>query len=301
MKKIILLPLFALLALGTQAQDSTSLNQQFNTCDSVLDISGTYNHYPDGWSCYSVLGQQDWRCEAAYGVGNSPCFHINGYQAGAANNDENWLLTPTLNLNSYPLAVYLNFAATYYYAGDSLHIMVSKDYQGGNPDSSIYTWVELLHYGVMLYDTFYEETGVYDEFQCDLTPYKTTPITIGFKYVSDSVNASVWDLDSVTTSTVNLGPIPGTSGVANVTKQDLALMVIGMSTSSQVRFAFQAPVGQYNLAIYDLIGRKVYSQKVIGNGDNQVLTIDNANLSTGMYIMKVGNDNYSGVTKFGVL
>ena len=307
MKKLILLPLFAFMALVTKAQDSTSLYQMFYGCDSILDISGTYNHFPPGWSAYSVIGAQDWRCEPDYGLENQPCFHINGYQAGASNQNENWLFTPQLNLSSYAGSIFFNFAATYYYAGDSLHIMVSKDYVAGtNPDSLVggsplYTWVELQHYGVMLYDTFYNVVGMYDEFQCDLTPYKTSPVYVAFKYTSNISNSSVWDLDSVTTGTISFGPIPGGStGITNTTKQQLPLQVIGISTPNQVKMSFDVPQGEYTLAIYDLLGRKLYNQNIQANGGNQVLTISDAYLANGMYLLKLSNENASGITKFGV-
>jgi hypothetical protein len=299
MKKIILLPLLALSCLSVKAQDSTGLYQNFNSgCDSVLDLGGTYNKFPPGWSAYSVIGQQDWKCETAYGVGNSPCMHINGYQAGASNDDENWLLTPVLDLHSYAASVYLNFSATYYYAGDSLHVMISHDYVPGtapnfnNPDSTIYHWVELTHTGVMLYDTFYKETGVFDNFQCDLTADKSTPCVIGFKYTSNTINASVWDLDSVTTSGVH------TSEVSMVASEKLPVQVNGIARFDDVNVSFDVPAGNYEMGIYDLVGKKLYSTNIKAQGGNEIMHITDVNLNNGMYLLRIHDNNSSGVTKF---
>ena len=302
MKKLILLPLFAMFCLGAKAQDSTFLHQGFDECDSIVDLAGTENHFPPGWSAYSVSGAQDWRCETAYGVGNGPCIHINGYQAGASNEDENWLISPPLNLSGYTDTCTLSFAATYYYGGDSLHVMVSTNYNSGvaaagfnNPDSTAYTWVELPHNGVMLYDTFYNETGVFDYFTCNLTPYITSgTIHVAFKYTSTITDASVWDLDDIET----LGAM--TTGITNVTKQTLPVSVLGISTSSDVNVSFDVAQGQYELAIYDLPGRKVYSQNILAQGGKQTLSITDANLANGMYVLKVGDQKMYGVTKFTV-
>jgi len=300
MKKIILLPLFAMLCASAKSQ-VTSLSENFNASDSVLDRNGTYNHYPAGWSAYSVIGTQDWRWEDAYGTNNSPCMHINGYQSGASNADENWLITPQLTLSSYTGSVYFNFAATYYYAGDSLHVMASTDYVAGtapnfnNPDSTIYHWTELAHYGVMLYDTFYNVTGEFDEFQCNLTPYKTTPVYLAFKYTSDIDNASVWDLDSVTTGTTAFGLIQ--NSVANVSAEKLSVTVIGQSTANQIKLGFNITEGNYNLEVYDILGSKVYSQDMNIQAGAQIFTISNLNLISGLYIVKLGNEKSFGVTR----
>ncbi len=220
----------------------------------------------------------------------------------AANQDENWLITPKLDLSSYAGSIFLNFAASYYYPGDSLHIMVSNNYVAGyNPDSSIYSWTELQHFGVMLYDTFYYVTGTYDEFQSDLTPFKSSPVYVAFKYTSSTSAASVWDLDSVTTGTTSFGPIPGEgTGFQNLTKQMLPVSVFGMSTSSEVKVAFDVPQGQYDLAIYDLPGRKVYNRSISSQGGNQTTLLTDANLTNGMYILKIGDGTAYGVTKFTV-
>jgi len=295
MKKIILLSLFALIAAGAKAQDSTSLYQQFDLCDSALDLNGTYNHWPPGWSAYSVIGAQDWRCETAYGVGNSPCIHINGYAAGASNQNENWLITPYLDLHSYASSVYINFAATYYYAGDSLHVFVSQNYVvGNNPDSSVYTWTELAHYGAMLLDTFYYVTGTFDEFQCDLTPFKSHPCIVGFRYTSDVSNSSVWDLDSVTTGTTSFGPI---TGIANVATEKLPLTVIGNPTSSDIKLAFDVDGGNYDLAVFDMPGRKLYDSKIVTQNGYQWYNLDNIALPPGMYMVKLSNEKTYGVAK----
>ncbi len=297
MKKIVLLPLLAISCLTVKAQDSTSLYQNFNNCDSIIDLGGTENHFPPGWSAYSVIGQQDWKCETAYGVGNSPCMHINGYQAGASNDDENWLMTPVLDLHAYAASVYLNFAATYYYAGDSLHVMVSHDYVPGpapfnNPDSSIYHWVELTHTGVMLYDTFYKETGVFDNFQCDLTGEKSSPCVIAFKYTSNTINASVWDLDSVTTS----GTL--TNGISKLTNEKLPVQVNGIGSFDDVNVSFDVAAGIYEMSIYDLVGKELYNTNIQAHGGNEIIHITDAKLRNGMYLLRIHDNASTGVTKF---
>jgi len=294
MKKIILLPLFAMLCAGAQAQDSTALYQNFNLCDS----NAAGEHFPPGWSAYSVIGSQEWKCYDEYGVNNSACLQMNGYEGGSDNQNENWVFTPKLNLSGYTGSIYMSFAAQYFYAGDSLHIMVSSNYTSGNPDASGTTWTELSHYGVMQWDTSYN-TDIFWEFQVNLTSFKSSPCTVAFKYTSSDTTGSRWDIDSVVTTTTAIGTIPST-GIANIAAEKLPVTVIGFSTPNEVNVGFSANPGQYDLAIFDLMGRKVYSRNVVSNGNYEVLPVNDLQLVSGMYILKIGNENNYGLAKFVV-
>ena len=295
MKKIILLAVFAIMATGVQAQDSTFLFQNFNLCDSTLSgAAGTVGeHFPPGWSSYNVLGTtQNWQCYSKYGLGNSPCFQINGYQGGADNANENWLFTPKLDLHTYS-TIKFNFYANYYYAGDSLHIMVSHNYSGaGDPNASGVTWTELTHTGIMQYDTAYN-TNIYMAFQCDLAPHKSTPCYVAFKYTSTTSDGSRWDLDSVFTSGIGGGP----SGLTNINEEKLSLKVIGTSTSDKITLGCDVAEGKYNLAIFDMVGRKLYDETINAQAGEHTYSINNINLAKGMYVVRMSNENSFGVAK----
>jgi len=287
MKKVILLAFVTFLGMFAQAQDSTILFQNFNLCDSNI-LSG--EHYPPGWSAYNVLGDQAWQCYSQYGVNNTPCLEMNGYQSSANWANEDWLFTPRLNLAGYSGSIYVNFFALWKYAGDSLHVMVSHNYVAGyNPDSTVYTWTELSHTGVMNSDT-----SVFHEFQVNLTPYKATPCFLGWKYTSTASDGSRWNIDSVFTSTTALTV---NSGVKTVSDDKLPLIIIGTATTDEIHLAFNVLAGNYSIELYDMVGRNVYNENIIAKNGEQQYTLHNCTLVKGMYIIKLANDSADGVTK----
>lgn len=74
------------------------------------------------------------------------------------------------------------------------------------------------------------------------------------------------------------------------------LTVLGNATTETVNFSYDV-VGNGNvLSIYDLTGRKVFSQSVDQN--NTDLTVNGLHLVPGMYIAKIGNGQSEAVAKF---
>ena len=280
MRKLFLLPLFVILALGVKAQDSTSLFQNFNLCDS-----NAQGYFPPGWSVYNVTGDQVWQCYSLYGMSNSPCLEMNGYASSSNWANEDWLFTPKLNLSSYS-SIYLNFYAIWKYAGDSLHVMVSNNYTIGSNPTTSGTWVELPHTGSMAADTL-----TFHAFKVNLTPYKSTPCVVGFKYTSSTSDGSRWNIDSVFTS----GLVE--SGVKNIEEQHLSLNTTGTSTTDHIALGINAAEGQYLLAVYDMVGRKIYSEILQIESGRQTYTITNQHLAKGMYVIKLSNESAAGVAK----
>jgi hypothetical protein len=283
MKKAVLISLFAMVAVGANAQ-VTSLMENFNVCDS--DING---HFPPGWSVYNVVGAQVWKSYSLYGVGNSPCVEINGYAGGVQNANEDWMITPLLNLSSYA-NVYLNFYALYKYTGDSLHVMVSSNYDTGlNPDSTIFTWTELTHSGTMYNDT--SSAGTLKLFEVNLTPFKANPIHVGFKYTSSTTTASRWNLDSVFTSsvTVKIDPLE----LHELTQ----IKVIGTSTPNSVKVLFTTAEGTCNVEMTDMTGHVVARSTIQSVDGEQEYVFSGLNLPAGVYLIRIANKNNVGIAK----
>ena len=87
------------------------------------------------------------------------------------------------------------------------------------------------------------------------------------------------------------------TGVVDVNgKPVTGITALGEPTTSAVTFSYDV-IGEGNtLNIYDLTGRKVYSQSVDQN--NTEVTVNGLNLTPGMYIAKIGNNESEAVTKF---
>jgi len=150
----------------------------------------------DGFYQYSVTGLQTWGCTTTFGhdasdptgkasIGNA--LQINGYAGGNVLN-EDWLISPALNLSAMNYAV-LSFWTRSAFSGDKLQLKVSTNYTGsGNP--SLATWTDI--------DGKFPETAsdVWTKSaNIDLSAYKATPVYIAFVYNSTTSSASRWTVD----------------------------------------------------------------------------------------------------------
>jgi hypothetical protein len=88
------------------------------------------------------------------------------------------------------------------------------------------------------------------------------------------------------------------NAINNTARQELPLTVIGNPSASGFDVQWNASTtGNYQLAVYDIAGRKVYSRKVAVNGGLQQFTVNGLNLNSGMYVVKMNNETYSGTAK----
>ncbi|NDC42548.1 MAG: hypothetical protein EBZ77_13550, partial [Chitinophagia bacterium] len=205
MKKLILF--FSFLAFTAVAQAQvTSLAENFNTCDTT-DVNGAH---PSGWTTYNAVGSQKWFWTYTFGVTyGTGGIQVNGYQGGN-NANEDWLITPKLDLSSYS-TIYLHFYARFKFAGAPLQVLYSTDYTGtGNPNSA--TWT-----AVTMNRPFAAGDTVWNMFSANMTSVKSTPLFVAFKYTSTTSDGSRWTIDSVFTSS--------TSGINNVSIENTPVSI----------------------------------------------------------------------------
>ncbi|HTN46795.1 MAG TPA: choice-of-anchor J domain-containing protein [Flavipsychrobacter sp.] len=251
----------------------TSLNETFDaSCPAGL---------PLGWTKYSVVGPgQQWTCHS-FGYNNTPAMSMNGYQNGN-NDNQDWLITPQLDLSSMTNA-YFAFRAFKKFAGDDIHVLVSNDYDGShNPTDQTFSWTDL---NVSF-------TGVdtnFNIFGGNITPFKATPMHVAFRYTSSTANGAQWKLDDVM--------ISGTASLIQADKSVLQFAVLGDATPYELTLGCAFKAGRYDLGIYDLAGRNVYSQTLTIVGDTPRQVISGFNLSKGMYIIKIADGTASGASK----
>lgn len=175
---------FLILSLGllsfqfTVAQINT-LNEDFSTCLGSL---------PNGWTQYSVVGTDTWSCTAS-GYTNRGVY-MNGYSGGNNNNNQDWLISPLLNLSTYSKPE-LSFICRTKFSGSPIQVFISNNYNGsGNPNNA--TWN---HLNVPLpangSDIWFLSDGI------NLTAYKNQNCYIAFKYLSNTDSASLWKIDNI--------------------------------------------------------------------------------------------------------
>ncbi|MFA5417853.1 MAG: choice-of-anchor J domain-containing protein [Bacteroidales bacterium] len=222
------------------------------------------------WTPFSVTGDQVWEFAPTYG--NPPgCAKGNGF-AGAAVENEDWLISPKLDLTGYLNITFGFDHARNYATNDGLYVMISTDYPGsGDPTSS--TWIDL----TASY-TFpdpgswtFENAGT-----ADISAYTTDATYIAFVYNSTDTDASTWEVDNADV----LGVL--NTGIDNGIISQLT--VYPNPASDQVTLIADEDA---QALIINLMGQTVKSIPVV-KGANQIALSD---LTNGMYIVKIAYQN----------
>ncbi len=170
----------------------------FNICTTALT---------DGFTQFSVTGTQVWAC-TTFGHGTTPTgsapngVQINGFAAGSNVINEDWLISPSLNLVSttYPL---ISFWSRTAFNGAPLKLKVSTNYTGtGNP--ALATWTDLTgNFPLLATDVWKLSQNI------NLFAYKTANTYVAFVYNSTADDGARWTLDDVKIDN-SLTPPPAT-------------------------------------------------------------------------------------------
>ncbi|MFA8449705.1 MAG: lamin tail domain-containing protein [Bacteroidales bacterium] len=136
----------------------------------------------------SVIGKsQKWVAKNNEGVFDSKCAYMNGYSAGKANENEDWLISTLIQAGQYDnLAFWFHVANRF--SGDPMKVMVSSDYTTGNPNDA--TWTEIDYFHGPNDNQFYFSRKI------DLSTYDKD-IKIAFVYTSNDSKAATWKIDDL--------------------------------------------------------------------------------------------------------
>lgn len=154
----------------------------------------------------SVSGEQAWRIDdSTYKNGAK----MSGYVGGAKNPNEDWLISPALDLSG-AMAPELFISHAINHAGDMTseqQVLISDNYTAGDPSTA--TWTPL----TVTYPA--GNNWSYEDSKTDLKTYAGKKnIHIAFKYVSTSTSAAAWQIAKMevkeATSTEDPGTDPGT-------------------------------------------------------------------------------------------
>ncbi|MBX9449564.1 MAG: choice-of-anchor J domain-containing protein [Taibaiella sp.] len=224
---------------------------------------------------YSDIGDDSWHCVHEGRDGSPYAARMNGgFAAGESEANSDWLISAHKYDFSGMTAPMLSFWNKKQYEGTAtIKVMVSTDYDGlGNPLSA--SWEEI-HIASVPTEDWTEVSGI------DLSEYKDLPFFLAFTYECGTSGAFAYYLD-------DLAVADEPSGISQVTDDPESLAVVGDPTSHQIRLQLTARAsGNYDLMIYDLNGRMIYSNRYqVKEGENDI-TISNIHLLKGMYMIKV--------------
>jgi len=153
---------------------------------------------PNGFTAYSVTGDQVWDCttfgrDSTAPAGTTPFGHavqINGYASGIDHTNQDWLISPKFDLSgtTFPLLGYWSRNA---FAGAPLTLKISTDYTGSG-DPSLAHWTDLNgKFPSQASDVWTQTANI------NLSAFKDSSVYIAFVYTSTSQDGSRWTLDDI--------------------------------------------------------------------------------------------------------
>ncbi|MDI5949126.1 HYR domain-containing protein [Flavobacterium yafengii] len=189
-------------ALG--ASSGSIVHQSAGAANKTVILSGTgINPYiqnfndvnvltNSGWTAYSVSGDKVKWASTSTRFNSSPAAVLmNGYSETGASKD--WLISPSLRLDSFDKFPLLSFYARKFYAGSNLKLMISTDYDGiSNPETATWTALE---------GDFPSTTGAFKQSKyINLEAYKTNHTYVAWVYETPTNagdNSAEWTIDDV--------------------------------------------------------------------------------------------------------
>ena len=141
-----------------------------------------------GFTPHSIVGSQVWH-------NDYDCAVMSGYDGSNHNANEDWLISPSINLSESSTAS-LSFVSTlnYLVSWSNTKVLICNDYDGvSNPNDSG-TWEELSGYtNPNGHDWNFVNSG-----DIDISAYAgDSDVHFAFKYLSTSSNGCTWEISSV--------------------------------------------------------------------------------------------------------
>ena len=230
------------------------------------------------WTPYNVLGDQVWEWADTYG--NPPgCAKMTGYD-GAAFDNEDWLISPSLDLTAYNDVTFGFEQARNYGSNDGLFVKISTDYDGSSDPSTSGTWTDIS-------DSYIWHEGGWnfiDAGSADISAYSSASTYIAFIFTSTTDGSATWELDNLKV----LGVL--NTGINSNNIQKLSIYPNPASGSINVNSDESGVI-----KIMSISGKLMIDSKII-SGKN---SIDIEALSSGLYIVETISN--SGIKSIGKL
>jgi hypothetical protein len=224
------------------------------------------------WTPYNVLGVQEWYQSD---FGGKTFAKMSGYDGGAFDN-EDWLISPVLNMADFD-SVFFNFESAYNYTGPALQLFISNDYDGaGNPND--FSWTDISDMAVWS-DGSWNFVGSGD---VSLNDYLQDGVYLAFKFTSTTDGSATWELDSFLVF-----------GYIHVGLDENAFASIQLFPNPAHQQLFLTSNTDASISIYTINGQKLMETSII-QGDN---AINISTLQSGMYVVQVKAQNGETLTK----
>ena len=234
------------------------------------------------FTVFDAYGDQTWHQGSNQGVTFA---NMNGYAAGAAHLNEDWLISPAIEIGFDEWEeIAIEFRTATKYDGPAIQVKLSMDYDGSG-DPSDYTWMDftdLFDYSSGNYE--WVESGQMVIGQSMLIPGR---YYFAFVYTSTDEAAASWEIDYV--------KVTGKQFVAVNENAAETVSLYPNPAKEMVQFTLESDA---QVSIFDMTGRKVNEMSVAA-GQAQ---INVSELENGVYFVNFryanGNTVVSKFVKF---
>ena len=283
MKQLLFCSLFIISGLAAHAQ-ATQIEQNFNAC-----VFG--DDFPLDWYSYNPIDSTttngSWKCGPAFGRWGTAGVACTGVWSDHYHLDTSYLISPVLDLSGYTGGnIYVQFdtKTTNINLSGRLSLFVSTDSLFGSGDTPQDITSSLL-------PVFTNgDSSDWVTHEADLTAYETMgPVYLAFRYTSTTTSGSTWYIDNVFTT-----KFP--EHVNAPVKPALQLTTIGTSTPDHITLSCPAAQGTYHITVFDMLGNKAHSEDINIHSATTTFTV-NANLHSGMYLVRMENGHACSTTK----
>lgn len=206
---------------------------------------------------------------------------MNGFDGEIIDN-EDWLISPALNMDQYSDEI-LTFETASNFNGPDLELLVSTDYDGTS-DPNTATWTDLSDQVTWSQGDFeYVPSG-----EVDLSSFSGTGY-VAFKYISTFVlDGKLWQVDSVV--------VRANSFTNTEEPENPSLISAPVTVDGQLQFNVLQSNLDLNFEIYTIGGVAVETYQK--DNSNDLVSISISDYPSGMYVLVVRSDEQMKSYKF---
>ena len=188
-----------LFAIGFVACSNLDESELKISTDGKVLYSETFSTSQGDFTTYSVKGDQNWTFSSTYS-----CMVISGFVSPTNYENEDWLISPEVDLGDYTTShVSFEHAGNYFASvSNSVSVWVSENYvTGTRPDSASWTQIEITK-------NFSNSDFTFVTPEISLTQFAGKKVRIALKYISTASKAGTWEVKNFKVTSGEAVPVP---------------------------------------------------------------------------------------------
>lgn len=289
MKKLICLSLIIINYFPVMGQ-LTSLHENFDNRCATNSLFPTPTTYPN-WlpiNTKTPTANLGWQCNSQDGRNGTGCVECSNFYSGIDHVDTAYLITPHMDISSYPGNVYFIFdtKTTIWNLGSRLDLSFKFDSVGVNIDSAVNTYVAMAAptptFGVA-------DSSGWVTHVVDITNLKAMPFFISFRYTGTTVLGSTWYIDNV-----NISDTPAAISHLEKSMMNLRVNKEGQNITGSY---YSSNGGNYDVYLYDLNGKCLIHEVLQASKGNNTFLLSKLMPAVGLYCLRISDGENAATVK----